>query len=460
MAISVQTLDSIAYLIEDAGLQDKDLTRDRILEGLQTEIYGPIFAEIVNYAKELVGKGHYNVLPMSIGLEIAGSLYSRANSRYLTQDHVLAGDELAAFQAQVLAGDLPLVDLRFATTHSNAIDQLIQADRALRGDDIGIQASLAAANYGAIFGPQTMTSGSRITAKLDGGDSPYELDQASYDGMTHLDTSNVIIGNIVEGVVRHSTLVHSGKQRIRIFDIGSGHGATLAAVLHSIAGKNDTSNLPAIAVTGIEATPTFYDELYEFANGPYGASALRLNLGERSTENNIPSQFGEVHLVRGNAPSIIDSMVGLPINNKDETTIVVANYVFHRLPSDKKAAIIARFAQLENVILIIGDLRQDTSEINCRDFNLAANGPLNTGNLILTAQMAKAGFEVIDPADAVPASIDKRLAPNILGDSLDPRRDGHLFLAVKGERALASLSLVSTGPDLTMTRHDNRILVR
>ncbi|MFN8016323.1 MAG: hypothetical protein U0R17_06935 [Acidimicrobiia bacterium] len=455
---SDETYDALQFLVDPSRsrLEDRDLTRERILAGLSTAIYGDPFGQVIRYAKQLVVDGHYSSLQMAVGLEIAGSLYERANARYLDQDNPITGEALAKHHEAVRNGGLTPVDAAYAMNVPNCVDQVIQADRAFRGDTIGAQAAVSAANYGAIFSNTTMTTGSRITEKLRGKESPYELDEVSYSGMTHLDSSNLIIGNTVEGIIEHSILVHGAAQSIRVFDIGSGHGATLAAIMHSVASRIK-GPLPLLAFTGIEATPVFYKELCEFMKGPFGAACVDLDLNLTDSSDNCISQFGEINLVQGDVSEAIRNMVQLPLHKPSETTVVVANYAFHRLPSDKKNEIIKKFADQENVIFVIGDLMQNTSFINARHFNLAINGPLNTGNRSLIQHLAQNGFQVIDPADGIPLAVDQRLGKNIVGDSIDPLKDGHLFIAVKGERALAALGLVTYDSPLAMTRHSEPI---
>jgi hypothetical protein len=399
---------------------------------------------MVQYAKDFVDQGNFNKRQTAIGLEIAAELYVRSNGRYFNQPHHLSPDQLRRHHDNVLRGDLTRVDSEDAMTVPNSVQQVIDADLALSGDreGIGYQASLRAANY-TLFRDQTMTSGSRITAKLEGSDSPYNLQRASYGAMNHLDTSNAILGDIVEGIVEYS-VVKGSRQRIRIFNIGAGHGATDAAMDHSIRHRIGLENLPPIAKTCIETTPQFMDELVFFTDGPFGAESIGLSMQLAPHPGKTSSEFGFTSLAFADVLQYLRGLDMSHMGGADETAVVVANYAWHTMPSDLKFEIMQKFAEhFDNVVFVIGDLMQNTSLINSQYFNMAANGPLNTGNRLLSQLFTKAGFLVIDPAEHLPASIDRKLTSNIVTDSIDPLRDGHLWLAVKGDRALASLALTS-----------------
>lgn len=100
------------------------------------------------------------------------------------------------------------------------------------------------------------------------------------------------------------------------------------------------------------------------------------------------------------------------------------------------------FSRLPNIIFIIGDLAQNTSPINRRYFNLAANGPLNAGNRSLTHNFERFGYSVVDLDRFRPAALDPRLARRLAHDH--KYEDGHLWIAHRGRNAYEALNLVNT----------------
>ncbi len=444
MPLTAEVQEAVDFLVRNGQLSDRDLTRRILHEGIATRVYGPIFSGMVEYGADLVRAGNLDPHAAAKGLEIAGILYTVANGRYLSQEHHLSGEALTRHQEEVLRGNLTLIDERVAVSRENSIMQVIEADAAYRGDrdDRGYQGAVAASNYGLIFEQQTMTSGAGITERLR-ANSPTTWQTISYSGMTHLDASNAHIAQTLEGICLYASIRTPQKARVRIIDIGSGHGATVAAIIQTIKMRGNIDTMPEIAMTCLEQTPHFYDQLAQYTQGPDGAIALDLDAVEAHSNDEDFSQFGALTTMYSNAPGALRSLDIKSMDGNDEIVVLTANYVFHRLASDKKQEIMEKFSQLQNVVFLIGDLVEDTSVINRRHFNAAANGPQNTGNRSTTESFTRAGYEVINIAQFQPCAIDPDLAQHLVPDSINPDRDGHFWIAVKGDLARASLGLVN-----------------
>lgn len=131
------------------------------------------------------------------------------------------------------------------------------------------------------------------------------------------------------------------------------------------------------------------------------------------------------------------------MTREDEITVITANYAWHRLTSVQKAKITRLFCQASNPIFIIGDLAENTSVINKRYFNLAANGPLNCGNPNLRNIFGNWDYyySLLDLEKQRPASLDPRIAKRLLQDN--KKNDGHLWIAHYGKHTWEALNLVN-----------------
>lgn len=415
---------------------DPDIKRE-IKRGLETLIYEPYLAEMVNYAAAGVRDGKLDGEIVDLALCDAAMLFHFADQDYREgKEHPLSGELLAKHQANVLAGKIELVPPEFTTTLQQGIRQVQRANQLLTVPEI--QATLAAINYGAFFRPQTMASATRTLLDRGKIDKLLATVDSTQEAMPHLSVSNWAIGQIVAGVYRH--LAQSSSGRLRIVDIGSGHGATIAAITSSIGSLEGISRRPELAITGLEVTPEFYDELVEFAQKDEGIAGLNLTQDSViGASQPIISRFGTLTTARGDALNILQrSKLGSGVQDSD-ITVVTANYSWHRLSSRAKADIMSMFRSLPNMIFIIGDLAQNTSIINSRYFNLGVNGPLNCGNLDLQHQFEQYGYFVVNLERQRPASLDPRLANRISRD--DKTNDGHLWIARWGREAFDALNL-------------------
>ncbi|HMS24486.1 MAG TPA: hypothetical protein PKB15_02155 [Acidimicrobiia bacterium] len=447
--------DAIEFLVRNGELNDRDLTRSVLERGVRTIVYGPYLSRMCMCARDQIEAGRLDAHASAKGLGIASTLYQVSNRSYLAQELHISGDALVEHQKAILAGELHRVDPQFAMTVPNAIHQVITADLAFCGDtdDRGYQGAVAAANYGAIFRDQTMTSGVGITERLR-ANSPATWENDSYTAMSHLDISNANIAQTLEGILLYASLRTPQRARVRIFDVGSGHGATDAAFIQTIKLRGRITNMPEVAITCLEQTPHFYDDLVEFTQGPDGARVLGLEPIQVSVNGGHLSQFGALATVFGNAPTALAGLDISHMGGKDEIIVVTANYSFHRLASDKKREIIEKFSQMENVIFLVGDLKQNISWINLESFDIAANGPPNTGNR-KTTELFSRSYGVIDLAEAIPCGIDSRIAERLVLDSITPGCDGHLWIAVKGALAWSSLGLVSAPSEINQVISDS-----
>ena len=414
---------------------DPDIRRE-IKDGLDTPTYSPYLAEMLRYTIEGVQNGILKSELVEPALGNAARLFVLADWDYRKGQKPLSGEALARHQANVLAGKIELVSPEAATTDEQGIRQVETADSFLSNQ--GIQATLTAINYGAFFRPQTMASATR-TLDRRAIDKLLAIVDSTQEAMPHLSVSNWAIGQTVAGIYRYVAELPFG--RLRIFDIGSGHGATIAATTSSIHNSDGINRRPELSITGLETTPEFYQELTGFVRRDEGIAALNLKPVEDVGESELEiSRFSALTTVRGDAlNSLQRSNLSSGVEDSD-ITVITANYSWHRFSGHAKAAIMRMFHPLPNTIFIIGDLAQNTSVINRRYFNLGVNGPLNCGNRHLSHQFGNFGYEVVDLDRERPSALDPRLTKRISYDNT--HNDGHLWIAYWGRLASEALHLV------------------
>lgn len=407
---------------------------EQILDGLSTRIYRPYLGRMLDYGVGQIRDGILDPQATSDALVTASELYVAADQDYHTQSRPISDRRLGPHQANVLGGNIVLVNERSQVTLENSQAQVERADQAFYNQTSDSQAVLADLNYGTVFRSQTMASASHTLGRkeLDKLLAVLGKDQTA---MPHLTASNWAIGQLVAGAYKFASESEL-HPRMRIFDIGSGQGATLAAIINSI-GVESVEEAPEISITGLETTSDFYSDLAEFVEGDNGARTLGLTPVRFDPMNGDPiSRPGTVTTVRGDAATVlnaIDYIDGPQINVFD------ANYSFHRLGRRKKMEILGALHNTPNVLFVVGDLMNNTSPVNRRYFNLGVNGPLNAGNLYLPELFQSYGFEIVDLAKERPASLDPRLTDRLTKDSA--KNDGHLWIAHRGKLAAEALQL-------------------
>lgn len=421
---------------------DPDVRR-YLNQGIATRVYGPFLEAMIEIGVDKIKDGSFDPDSIETALCTAAGCYYWADKDYAGQGCVLTDEQLTRHQANVLNGTIELVPAEATVSDEASIRQVKTADDSLSHNRSEVQAVLAALNYGIFFRPQTMASATRTLDRRQIDDLLTSLG-STQEAMPHLTVSNWGIGQTFAGVYSYAAR-SNGKLRIRHFDIGSGHGATLAAIINCVSNLEDIDNRPGLAMTALEATPEFYQELVQFTNRPEGVASIGLESVSHSRQVGIQiSEFGALTTVRADAVTALKNMDHSFFSREDEITIITANYSWHRLNSSQKFQILKLFYQAPNPIFIIGDLAQNTSVINKRYFNLGANGPLNCGNRNLKNMFGNWGYYYaqVDLEKEKPASLDPRIARRLLQDHRG--NDGHLWVAHRGRFTADALNLVKT----------------
>lgn len=411
--------------------------RAEIDGGVCTPTYGSVLDAMVAHAVEGIQEGSFKPETVEKALGTAASLYIYADRDYRQQADHLSGESLTNHQTNVLNGVIELIPVEAAVSIEHSTRQVKTADDFLSYKPSDVEATLAALNYGSFFRPQTMASAART---LDHREVSELLETAAStrEAMPHLTVSNWVIGQIVAEVYRYAGQ-SDRPPRLRTIDMGSGPGATLAAITNSLANVEDIDHRPEVAITALEATPEFYKELSAFAIRDESATILELERASSTSTKSgeMLSEFGTLTTVGTDAVTFLENMRLPDTAVRDEIVVVTANYSWHRLGSAKKGEIMRRLSSLPNIIFVIGDLATNTSTVNRRYFNLAANGPLNTGNQYTRQQFGKFGYSVYDLSRYHPAGLDPRLVRRLAHDHL--HEDGHLWIASWGEHATNAL---------------------
>lgn len=434
MAAGLERAETLQFLQETAP-QQPDLQRE-LEAGLATRVYGPFLERMIDYGKKSILKEDLDSESAVNALVIASRLYQAADQDYAAQEHTLTDEELAVHQANVLNGDIAPVPKEKAVSYENSVAQVERGDNAFYDQPDSVQAALADINYGAFFRPQTMASADRTLDKSV--DELISIPVDKMEAMPHLTVSNWAIGQTLAGIYRNISR-HSDSPRLRVIDIGSGQGATIAAITNSL-GSEEVDGKPVLSITGIEVTKGFYDDLSNFTETDNGTNSLGLRPVRYKPEDGTSiSEPGTITTIKADA---VQALRNLDISeDPNQLTVITANYSLHRLGRRKKMEILDLISQIPNVIFLVGDLAQNTSEVNRRYFNLGANGPLNAGNLYLKELFESFGFDVVNLDRERPDYLDPRLAKRLASD--DKLKDGHLWIAHGGNLATEVLDLVA-----------------
>ncbi|MDO8553710.1 MAG: hypothetical protein Q7S22_02795 [Candidatus Micrarchaeota archaeon] len=435
MPTGAERTETLQYL-QDTAPQNPDV-RHELEAGLATRVYGPYLGRMLDYGAGRIMDGTLSHNSVISALVIAAKLYQAADQDYATQENTLTDEELATHQTNVLNGDIVPVSEEQAVSYGNSVAQVERADNVFYDQPDEVQAALAEINYGAFFGPQTMASAAR-TLDRRGVNKLVSTPKEDMEAMPHLTVSNWAIGQTLAGIYRNvSRLIRS--PRIRVIDIGSGQGATLAAITNSLSSE-EVDNKPVLSITGVEVTKGFYDDLSNFTETDQGASSLGLRpVRYRPEDGTSISEPGTITTINADAVQALKNLDTL--GDPNQLTVITANYSLHRLGRRKKMEILDFISQTPNVIFLIGDLAQNTSEVNRRYFNLGVNGPLNAGNLYLRELFESFGFDVARLDTERPDSLDPRLAKRLASD--DKLKDGHLWIAHRGALTAGALNLMA-----------------
>lgn len=432
---AVQRLSETIHLDPDV--------RSYLNKGVATRVYGPFLEAMIDFGIDKIKEGSFSPGSIETALCNSAGCFYWADQDYAKQDKVLSDEQLERHQANVLNGTIELVPRDVGVSDEVSIKQVETADTLISVNNSNVQAAIAALNYGVFFRPQTMASATRTLDRRQIDDLLASLD-STQEAMPHLTVTNWAIGQTFAGIYRY-VAKSNGRLRMRHFDIGSGHGATLAAITNSVNNLEVIDKRPGLAITALEATPEFYRELNEFTSGPEGAALIGLDTTSRNAEPGMGiSEFEVVTTVMGDAVTALQNMDHYFFSRDDEITVITANYSWHRLNSAQKFQVMRLFAHAANPIFIIGDLAQNTSVINERYFNLAANGPLNCGNRSLRNMFGNWDqyYVQVDLEREKPASLDPKICRRLLKDRKD--NDGHLWITYRGRYTEEALNLVET----------------
>jgi hypothetical protein len=287
---------------------------------------------------------------------------------------------------------------------------------------------LADTNYSLYFSNHTMATAADLLQT--GINDIVETDTESQ--MPHLTRTNLAIGQIVQNIIERA----DGK--VSVTDMGSGTGATLAAIVAGVEEAGRQGHGGQTSILGLESNPDFYASLEQFMH----KAARRLfdaHTGLNSeTIDRLMDQpdlfeqtitFNGLAIVRGDIMRSVEHLA-IPADQKD-ISIVTANYVWHRLTTESKRDVVK---SLDADIFLIADLAENASEVNRRYFNFGNNGPLNCGNLGIEQLFEDEKYTVttLSRENALQLGVHPKLAKAI---EKEASNDGRLWIAYRGEKA-------------------------
>ncbi|MDP3994943.1 MAG: hypothetical protein Q8P91_03865 [bacterium] len=439
---NIPAQDRIKALPIDLHPLDLSTEAQKIIEaGRRAYLFGVFLDPMIKTGINHITDDSMDRKDISTALSTIAKLYRLSGEDYKKQPEKLTESSLATHQRNVLDGNIILVDPQEEMNETNRIAQLKRSNEALSKLPPEIQAIIAELNYEAFFHPQTMADGTKTRTRN-------ELNQlltswgAEQDAMPHLTLTNWAIGQIAGGIYSFISKANKAGE-LKIIDIGSGPGGTVAAITDRLLyAKTENKRL---AVTCVETTQGFYDQLRLFTEGDSVIADLGLkvkSLDPKSSEKNI-SETGSLTTVK---LDVLNALKRLDLGSVCQNNIVLitGNYSWHRLDRRTKQKIIDILTKAPNVIFLLGDFAYHGNPVAKQYFCLGANGPLNVGNIGLGKQFIKSGYSLVDLGNQKPASLDKRVAKKIVHDEKDPNVDGHLWIAYKGKLAKQALNFVKS----------------
>jgi hypothetical protein len=411
-------------------------TTERIEAGRDAFLFGAYLEPMIEVGVRNVENGSMQKDDVATALLTTADLFCASGVAYKSQPNHLADQALEKHQRNVLNGDITLVSSEFEMSEENRLAQLRRADETFAKLPPHIQAIIAELNYEAFFRPQTMASGER-TRDRDERDKLIASLGQEQDAMPHLTLTNWSIGDISKGILEFTRQTGTG---IRIVDTGSGPGGTLSAITSRLS-EAEGEGPDNLAITGIETTQGFYNQLEAFLKQDETVKVLGLTVESAGTdENAAPAQNGKLTIIKADTLSGLKRVHDQGIR-EDEVVVITGNYSWHRLDSARKKEIMQMFKDAPNVVFLIGDFASHGNPVAKQYFCLGANGPLNVGNIGLNEAFTQAGYSTVDLSTQKPGSLDERFREKIVKDDKDPNSDGHLWIAYKGNLAEESLRL-------------------
>jgi hypothetical protein len=240
--------------------------------------------------------------------------------------------------------------------------------------------------------------------------------------LPHVTLGNEATSQVVVAAVRN----YSGP--IRIIDLGAGPGATTAAVIsrfHEVPGGVDFSR---VSLTAIEGNRGYVDGgLQEFGKAAVvkmqdAGGNLQLQMRPDSEDAYQP---GTLSLVHGEIGETIAKLEGV----HQGLTIVMQNYVPHRLVDSVKVTLAQQIRRVSKDSLFVGGgLSNNTSDKTNRPcLNFWPDGTLNVGMEHRRRIFEASGYSVHDlSSEGVPRVITQRLGDRLAAGVTN---DAHFTIA-------------------------------
>jgi|GEM_PF-5318997 len=316
-------------------------------------------------------------------------------------------EEVAALHDAIAIGKPDASIMSHPMIITEGIQQVERADSVLGSPaaaSIGAQRHLADANYATTFSNRTMLSAAAFPDTTPKGIAK----MTGNEQMPWLTKTNVASALVAKAVVQAA---RKDKGTIDIFDAGSGTGATLAAFVAALGGRSAGNDLSHVSITAMESNPQFLPLLTHFAPTAAAQLATRKH-GPFGVQDYIThSTSADVRNIGIMEGDVVGALQAIPLaEHPKDITVVVENYVFHRVPSVDKLKIFQWLSQASNSLFLFGDLARNGSYINRAYFNFTNNGPLNTGNRGLLHLLNGQGFTVLPTHESIPRELQAAIA--------------------------------------------------
>lgn len=420
----------------DAGLEVSPNVVTSTHRALADQHYGFIMEDNLRAATELINSGA-DQLPIDelpLAMHTLATLLGASGEDYRDCSVTPSSSIWETHINNVREGRIQLLPFSFWMSALSGRRQAQRADEALDTASTGVEHLLAALNYQIYFKPQTMAGAARTLSR-----SPEIVATSEeLEAMPHLSVTNWTIGQTAQHV--YEQLARQPHGSLRIIDMCSGTGATLAAITNRLAiAQNGGTTLDGsrIGIVGFEATPAFYEQLGAdyLASADGQLKALGINTSNMVSGDRFSNHAntGEITVVEGDVVKEIEKLDFSDMTQQD-VVLGTVNYGFHRLSTGRKLAIMRSLAKAPNSIICIGDLRQNGSAVNRGYFNLANNGPLNAGNINLEDILKANGYHTytIGVDGFEPSFVDEALRTRLASELTN---DGFVTIAVRGEKA-------------------------
>lgn len=387
----------------------------------RARVYGPFFDRM---AKHALTQDQVSARSAATALSHTAIAYNTSDNRYHAENpQALSGEALERHQANVLAGKEELLpeDAWLTVEHGRA--QTALGNKLADAASPQTRRDLQLLHYGTLF--------------RGGGDRPTTINYDDIESLSHLSLCNLAIGQIEGGISEFLARPEiAGRQRI--IDIGAGrYGHTTKAVIKEM-GKSGL--YPQTAYTVMETAAEFYAKLIEEFTA---ANSLGLEFRHNPPLSDGISEFGTFTTLNADAVTAIKKLDFSKDTEKNDVTVVIANYSFHCLPQSQKTEMLEHLAQLPNVIVLAGDALESTHEVNRGFHGLAANIGHDMGNPLLTDAFERIGYRIVDQRGLRPETLSKEVNDKLATEQARfEGRGSRLWIAFKGVLAEQALRLI------------------